>query len=98
MDPMSQPQPQPAPPRALAHTTGLLFQLAGSLISIAACCWWSFAGHWSEAVRPVAPDQVAVDVFKDATTSQWWGMIAVCASLAGGLALLAAGIALQHDM
>lgn len=67
-------------------------------MSVCACCWWSFAGRTGEEARPTESNRAVVDLFKDATAAQWWGMIAVCASLVGGMALIALGIGLQHDI
>ncbi|MBI5765537.1 MAG: hypothetical protein HZA51_18665 [Planctomycetes bacterium] len=86
------------PPRAFCQATGFVYQTIGFLLTLGTCCWWSFAGRVATEARPSEPGRQVVDVMTDASPAQLWGLTAVCASFVGGLVLVAAGIALQHDM
>ncbi len=85
------------PPRAFCQATGFVYQTVGFLLTLGTCCWWSFVGRVGSDVRSTQPN-LLVNPPPDATAAQLWGMAAVCVLFVGGLVLVAAGIALQHDM
>ena len=88
----------PDNPRAFVHATGLVYQVVGFVLAMGTCCWWSFAdreGPELIQMRGAKPVNVL-----DATppAAKTWAMLGMCASLAGGLALIALGIGFQHEL
>ncbi|RIK69356.1 MAG: hypothetical protein DCC65_01030 [Planctomycetota bacterium] len=88
---ISEPTPPAPSPRAFCHATGFVYQGAGMLLALGACCWWSFSGR--------IHDEVAIEA---AAAPAWrspahWAMGGVTLTFLGGLAIAALGIGMQND-
>lgn len=97
---MTESAPIEPSPRAFCQTTGLVFQVVGFALAMGSCCWWSFGDSLTGGPELIQVQEGrSVNVLdRTPVAAKTWGMIAVCASFAGGLGLTALGLALQHDL
>lgn len=83
-------------PHAICQATGYIYQGVGLFLALGSCCWWSLSGRFQEEVRPGDKPPASVDPLADAPAHLVWTMLGTTATFAGGLALAALGLGLQH--
>ncbi|OWY70418.1 hypothetical protein B7486_16660 [cyanobacterium TDX16] len=88
--------PTPSP-RAFCQATGFIYQGVGVVLMLGSCCFWSFSGRVQEEARPTEAGRAIVEAAKDFAPQQFWAMGAVVLLFAGGLAIAALGLGLQHE-
>jgi len=84
-------------PRVFCQATGFIYQGVGVVLMLGSCCFWSFSGRVQDEAKPTEAGRVVVEAAKDFAPQQYWAMGAVVLLFAGGLAIAALGLGLQHE-